>query len=93
MTAGTITRIWYVLMVAGGLVFGSLANWRPLGTGLLEHPIVIYFALVAVGLLTLRFALSRPVPEVISDRALFAGGVAGVAAFLLANFAVVFVFR
>ncbi len=83
-----IQKIWIASMVAGGVVFGSLAVRQPFGKGLLEHPVVIYFALAALGLLVLRFTLSRPVPEVIPDRALFIGGVAGLGAFLATNFVV-----
>ena len=83
-----IQAVWVASMVVGGLIFGSMAVRQPFGKGLLEHPIVIYFALAALGLLVLRFTLSRPVPEVIPDRALFIGGVAGLGAFLVANFVV-----
>jgi len=52
----------------------------------LAHPLVIYFAAVAVGLLVLRVALARPVPEVIPECVLVAGCLSGVAAFLVGNF-------
>jgi hypothetical protein len=42
--------------------------------------------LVGVVLLALRIVLARPVPEVISDRALMFGCVVGLAAFLAGNF-------
>ena len=71
-----------------GFAFGLLADRRPFGEGILVHPLVMFFILVGLGLLALRVLLARPVPEVISDRALIAGCVVGVAAFLAGNFVV-----
>jgi hypothetical protein len=77
---------WYGLMAAGGFAFGLFANKRPLGGGILGHPLVLYFIVVAVALLGLRFIVSRPVPELISDRALMYGCSAGLFTFLIGNF-------
>jgi hypothetical protein len=73
-------------MVVGGLGFGLLGDRRPFGDGILFHPLVVFFALVGVVLLALRIALARPVPDVISDRALMFGCAIGAAAFLGGNF-------
>ena len=77
--------LWYGLMAAGGLAFGLLGERRPFGQDLLAHPLVVYFALAAVGLLILRAALARPVPEVIPERTLLAGCLLGGGAFLAGN--------
>ena len=77
---------WYGLMAVGGLAFGLFANKRPLGAGLLLHPLILFFVTVAIALLILRFVLKRPVPEVISDRALVYGCCVGLGAFLIGNF-------
>ncbi len=78
--------LWYGLMAAGGLGFGAIGDRRPLGPGMLFHPLVLYFVVAGVALLALRIVLARPVPEIISDRALVLGCVAGSAAFLAGNF-------
>jgi hypothetical protein len=77
---------WYGLVMAGGLGFGLIGERRPFGNDMLAHPLVVYFATVAVGLLVLRVMLARPVPEVISERELLAGLLSGAAAFLVGNF-------
>ena len=76
---------WYGLMAAGGLAFGLIGERRPFGHDMLAHPLVVYFALAAVGLLILRAVLARPVPDVIPERTLLAGCLVGVAAFLAGN--------
>jgi len=76
---------WYGLMAAGGLAFGLIGERRPFGQDMLAHPLVVYFALAATGLLILRAALARPVPELIPERTLLAGCVLGAAAFLAGN--------
>ena len=78
--------LWYGLMAAGGLGFGTIGDRRPFGEGFLVHPLVLFFVLVGVALLALRIVLARPVPEIISDRALVLGCVVGLAAFLAGNF-------
>jgi hypothetical protein len=78
---------WYGLMAFVGLGFGSLADRRPFGEDILVHPLVLFFILVGLGLIALRVLLARPVPEVLSDRALIAGCVLGLAMFLVGNFA------
>jgi hypothetical protein len=77
---------WYGLVMAGGLGFGLIGERRPFGTDMLAHPLVVYFATVALGLLILRIVLARPVPEVIPERVLVAGCLSGAAAFLAGNF-------
>ena len=76
---------WYGLMVAGGLGFGLIGERRPFGQDMLAHPLVVYFAVAAVGLLVLRAVLARPVPELIPERTLLSGCLFGVAAFLAGN--------
>ena len=73
-------------MLAGGLGFGLIGERRPFGQDMLAHPLVVYFAAAAVGLLVLRAVLSRPVPEVIPERTLVSGCLLGVVAFLAGNF-------
>ena len=72
-------------MAMGGLGFGAFGDRRPFGEGMLFHPLVMFFVVVGVALLALRIAMARPVPELISDRALAIGCVAGLAAFLGGN--------
>jgi hypothetical protein len=81
-----LQSVWCGLVVAGGLGFGLIGERRPFGNDTLAHPLVVYFAAVAVGLLILRVVLARPVPEVIPERVLVAGSLSGVAAFLVGNF-------
>jgi hypothetical protein len=82
---------WYGPMAAGGLLFGLLGDHRPFGTGVLAHPIIVFFTIVAVALLILRVVCGRPVPELISERALVIGCFVGGAAFLVGNWVVVHV--
>jgi hypothetical protein len=77
---------WYGLAMAGGLGFGLIGERRPFGNDMLAHPLIVYFAVVALGLLILRVVLSRPVPEVIPERVLVAGCLSGAAAYLMGNF-------
>jgi len=72
-------------MLLGGLAFGINADRRPFGNDMLAHPLIIFFALVAAGLLVLRAALRRPVPEVLPERTLLAGCAIGIAAYLAGN--------
>jgi hypothetical protein len=83
--AGRTQAWWYGLMVAGGLAFGLVGDRRPLGTDVLAHPFVMFFAAVAVGLIVLRIMRARPVPELIPERALVVGCLVGGAAFLIGN--------
>ncbi len=77
---------WYGLMAAGGFAFGLFADKRPLGAGVLLHPLVLFFILVGAALLVVRIVSARPVPELISDRALMFGCCVGLAMFLIGNF-------
>ena len=88
--AGARRRLgwWYGLMAAGGLAFGLLGERRPFGPDVLAHPLVVFFAVAAAGLIALRVALKRPVPDVIPERPLMAGCIIGVAAYLAGNFLV-----
>ena len=79
-------------MVFGGLGFGLLSDRRPFGEGILVHPLVMFFILVGLGLIAVRVLLARPVPSMISDRALIVGCVVGLVAFLAGNFLGVHVF-
>ena len=76
---------WYGLMAAGGLGFGLVGDRRPLGTDVLAHPFVLFFIAVTIGLIVLRIARARPVPELIPERALLIGCLVGGAAFLIGN--------
>jgi hypothetical protein len=76
---------WYGLMAVGGLAFGLIGERRPLGGDVLAHPAVLFFIAVGVGLLALRAVLSRPVPEVIPERALLFGCFIGLGGFLAGN--------
>jgi hypothetical protein len=80
-------------MIAAGLGFGLVAERRPFGEEVLTSPFVVFAALAAAALLTLRALSGRPVPELISERALAIGGVAGLAAFLIGNWIGVAVLR
>jgi hypothetical protein len=72
-------------MSAAGALFGVFAEKRPLGDDVLAHPLVVLFVVVGFGLLALRVALRRPVPEIIPDRLLVFGCIIGLAAFLIGN--------
>jgi hypothetical protein len=84
---------WFGLMLLGGLAFGLTADRRPFGNDMLAHPLIVFFALVAAGLLVLRAALRRPVPEVLPERILIAGCAIGVAAYLAGNWLAANVFH
>jgi hypothetical protein len=72
---------------AGRARLGLLGERRPFGADVLAHPLVVFFAVVAVALLGLRVAYARPVPELIPERALVVGCLIGAAAFLAGNWA------
>ena len=76
---------WFGLMSLGGLAFGLNADRRPFGSDMLAHPLIVFFALVAAGLLVLRAVLRRPVPEVLPERMLVVGCVIGIIAYLAGN--------
>lgn len=82
---GRILTWWFGLMAAAGVGFGIYAEDRPFGDDVLEHPLVVFFAVVGVALVVVRFALRRPVPELIPDRLLVFGCFVGLAAFLIGN--------
>jgi drug/metabolite transporter (DMT)-like permease len=77
---------WFSVMGLAGLGFGLFADRRPFGDDVFTHPLSVFFILVALALLALRFILARPVPEVIPDRALMLGCALGLAMFLVGNF-------
>jgi hypothetical protein len=81
---------WFAAMAMGGLGFGLIAEHRPFGDGVFAHPLIVFFIVAGAGLLLLRLLLMRPVPEVISDRALLAGCLIGLGTFLIGNFAAVY---
>ena len=72
-------------MAVGGAAFGLIGERWPFGQGFFAHPFVVFFIIVAGALLALRFALARPVPDIISERALVVGCLIGVAGFLVGN--------
>jgi hypothetical protein len=53
---GKLWSAWYGLVMAGVLGFGPIGERRPFGNDTLAHPLVVYFAAVAVGRLILRVA-------------------------------------
>jgi hypothetical protein len=77
---------WYSLMAVGGFGFGLFADKRPFGAGVLLHPLVLFFIVVAAALLVVRAVSARPVPELIPDRALLLGCCVGLGLFLIGNF-------
>jgi hypothetical protein len=83
--SGRILTWWFGVMAAAGVAFGLFAENRPFGNDVLEHPVVILFVVVGIGLIVLRVALRRPVPEIIPERLLLAGCVIGLVAFLIGN--------
>jgi hypothetical protein len=74
---------WFGLMATGGVGFGLYADERPFGSGVLAHPLVVFAALVLVGVMTLRFLHARPVLQLISARSVAAGAVIAIACFFL----------
>jgi hypothetical protein len=76
---------WYGLMACGGFLFGLAGDRRPFGPDVLAHPLVVFFVVVGVALLVLRIALARPVPQLIPERPMVIGCLAGAAAFLAGN--------
>jgi hypothetical protein len=82
---GRILTWWFAAMSAAGVLFGAFADKRPFGDDVLAHPLVVLFVVVGIALLALRFGLRRPVPEIIPDRLLVFGCIAGLAAFLIGN--------
>jgi len=84
---------WFGLMSLGGLAFGLNAERRPFGDDMFGHPMFVYFIVAGIGLLILRVILRRPIPEVLPERILIAGCVAGIAAFLAGNWLDVNLFR
>jgi hypothetical protein len=85
MVPRRILGLWYGLMTAGGFAFGLIGERRPFGQDMLAHPLVVFFALAAVGLMVLRAVTARPVPELIPERTLLAGCLIGGGAFLAGN--------
>jgi len=76
---------WFGLMALGGLAFGLNAERRPFGDDVLAHPLIIFFVFVWAGLMLLRVAMKRPVPQILPERLLLWGCAVGVAAFLAGN--------
>lgn len=76
---------WYAAMALGGFAFGLFAERRPFGNDVLLHPLVLFFLAAGLGLLMLRAALARPVPEIIPERALLLGCFGGLVLFLIGN--------
>ncbi len=84
-TSGRVLTWWFGLMSAAGVGFGAFSENRPFGDDVLAHPLIVFFVVVAAGLLVLRVVRRRPVPEIISDRLLLIGCLVGLAAFLIGN--------
>ena len=77
---------WYGVMAIAGFGFGLFADRRPFGDDIFAHPLSVFFILVGLSLLALRFILVCLVPEVIPDRALMLGCALGLGMFLTGNF-------
>ena len=69
-----------------GFGFGLIGERRPLGEGVLLHPLILFFVLSGIALLVRRVVLKRPVPEAIHDRALMRGCALGLAMFLAGSY-------
>jgi hypothetical protein len=76
---------WFGLTAVGGLGFGAYADERPFGNGVLAHPLVVFFAVVAAGLMTLRFLHERPLLQLIPAPCLAAGAIIGIACFFVGS--------
>jgi hypothetical protein len=76
---------WFGLMAISGFTAGMYGDKRPLGDDVLAHPLVLLFAAVGIGLLAVRLATKRPVPEILPERMLLAGCFVALAAFLAGN--------
>jgi len=74
---------WFGLMAVGGLGFGAYADQRPFGNGVLAHPLAVFVALVAAGLLTLHFLNTKPLLQLISAQLLAAGAIIGIGCFFI----------
>jgi hypothetical protein len=68
-----IVTAWLGLIVLGGFIFGLVAERRPFGDDFFAHPFVLFFIVVGFGLMLLRVIASRPVPELVPERALVLG--------------------
>lgn len=77
-----IVTAWLGLMVLGGFIFGLIAERRPFGDDFFAHPFVMLFIVVGVGLMLLRVIVARPIPELVPERVLALGCLAGAASFL-----------
>jgi hypothetical protein len=73
-------------MALGGFVAGLNAERRPFGEGVFAYPLVVFFIAVGAALLLLRVVTQRPVPEILTDRALLIGCAVGLVLFLTGNF-------
>jgi hypothetical protein len=76
---------WFSLMAIGGLGLGIFAHDRPFGDGLLGHPLIVLFAVVAAILLTLRFLHARPLGELIPRASIALGCAIAVACYVLGD--------
>jgi hypothetical protein len=76
---------WFGLMALGGVAFGLYAEQQPFGKGVLAHPLAVFFALVAAGLLSLRFLHARPVTALISSWSLAIGIAIGTGCFFIGS--------
>jgi hypothetical protein len=72
-------------MALAGLASGLVAERRPFGDAIIGHPLIVLFVAAGLGLIVLRILLRRPVPEVIPDRVLLMGCIAGLGMFLVGN--------
>jgi len=77
-----VVTMWFSLVVLGGFIFGLIAERRPFGDDVFAHPFVVLFIVVGVGLILLRVIAARPVPELVPERALALGCLAGAVSFL-----------
>lgn len=78
---------WYGLMSVGSLALGLFAERPSLAKGLfshtLGHPLVVFFALVAAGLMMLKFLHQQPMRNLVSPVNLVAGFLIAVACYFM----------
>jgi hypothetical protein len=74
---------WFGLMATAGVAFGLYADERPFGKGVLADPLIVFFAVVFAGLLTLRFLHTQPILALISARCLAIGAAIGIGCYVL----------
>lgn len=86
-TSRRVLAGWFGAAIAAGTGFGLIGDRRPFGDGVFAHPLLMLFIAGIAAMLILRVVISRPVPDLISERMLLVGCVVALAAFLVGNLA------